>query len=450
MTQWQNRIFGRSKAALNSPLVRVLLTGVAVALTSQLYFLPGAGDFRFSGAVILYPVLLIKLLPERMIPAPVAGAVTAGIVWLSRVFVGWIVGQNLAATARTALPGALFYLCYDMLLFLLVSRRGKVALSRFLFGSFAADMLSNMVELGLSSGLHYEVQPPKFYLMLAMVALVRSVCASGLLWWLDYYRRLLLLEERERRYQRLFLMTAQLKDELYFLKKTAGDIERVMGKAYELYEGLADGAQTQPGQNRQLALTIARDVHEVKKGHLRILRGIEEEVEAAYDREVMHISDLMNILKESARKTFDRQKPLSICVLIHVEHDFVTREHHRLMSILRNLVTNAIEALEHEDSDGTIRVEEFLEENNIVFRVEDDGPGVPRRMKDKIFDIGYSTKFNPITGDINRGVGLTAVKSLTEELNGSVTMETMQEHGCRFWVRIPRAQLEENYADLHR
>ena len=450
MAQWQNRIFGRGKAAFNSPLVRVLLIGVAVALTSQLYFLPGAGGFRFSGAVILYPVLLVKLLPVRPIPAPVAGAVTAGIVWFSRVFVAWVVGQALYGAALAALPGALFYLCYDALFLLMMSGRGKRPLLRFWLGCFVADMLSNLVEIGLSSGFRYGVQPPVFYLILAAVALVRSVCATGLLWWLGYYRRLLLLEERERRYQRLFLMTAQLKDELYFLKKAAGDIERVMGKAYELYEGLADGAQSEPAQNRQLALAIARDVHEVKKGHLRILRGIEAEVEAAYDREVMNISDLMNILKESARKTFDRQKPQKIRVFIRVEHAFVTREHNRLMSILRNLVTNAIEALEQEDMSGTIKVDEFLEADSIVFRVEDDGPGVPPRMRDKIFSIGYSTKFNPVTGDINRGVGLAAVQSLTEELGGSVTMETAQGHGCRFLVRIPRAQLEENYADLHR
>ncbi len=448
MKQWQNRLFGRGKAVFGSPLVRVLLIGVAVSLTSQLYFLPGAGDFRFSGAVILYPVLLTKLLPKRTVS--LVGVTTAGIVWFSRVFVAWVVGYASTAAALAALPGALFYLCYDVLFGLMLPSRGKITLSRFWLGSFVADMLSNTFEIGLSTGLHYGAQPLRFYLMLAAVALVRSVFATGLLWWLGYYRRLLLLEERERRYQRLFLMTAQLKDELYFLKKTAGDIERVMGKAYELYEGLAEGAQTEPGQNRQLALTIARDVHEVKKGHLRILRGIEEEVEAAYDREVMHISDLMNILKESARKTFDRQKPQNIRVLIRVGHDFVTGRHHQLMSILRNLVTNAIEALEQADAGGTIRVEAFLEADDIVFRVEDDGPGVPPRMREKIFNIGYSTKFNPVTGDINRGVGLAAVKSLTEELGGSVTMETAQAHGCRFIVRIPRAQLEENYADLHR
>lgn len=127
---------------------------------------------------------------------------------------------------------------------------------------------------------------------------------------------------------------------------------------------------------------------------MRILKGIEAEVEAAYDREVMHIADLMKILKESARKTFDRKKPQKIRVIIRVEHDFVTRDHHRLMSILRNLVTNAIKAMEQADTSETIRVEEFLKGESIVFRVEDDGPGVPARMMARIQGKGPSGKVN--------------------------------------------------------
>lgn len=445
--QWQNRMFGQSKAAFKSPLVRILLIGTAVALSSQLYLLPGVGKFRFSGAVVLFPVLLIKLLPERKMP--VAGVATSCVVWTYRVFVSLIMGQSLANAAMIAFPGALFYLCYDTLFCIFVHNRKRTAMSGFFCGSFLSDIISNFVDLGFSIGFQYKAQPIEFYLMLAAVAMVRSVCATGLLWWLGYYRRILLMEERERRYQRLFLMTSQLKDELYFLKKTSSEIESVMGKAYQLYESLTDEAQDTK-QTRQLALDIARDVHEVKKDHLRILKGIESEVEAAYDRETMQISDLMKILKESARKISDRRNPCQIRVIIGIGHDFVTTEHHRLMSILRNLVTNAIEAIEKEGKGGVIRVEEFLEKDNIFFRVEDDGPGVPHRIREKIFHIGYSTKFNPITGDINRGIGLTAVKSLTEELGGSVDMETEQGHGCRFLVRIPRAELEENYADLHR
>ncbi len=50
-----------------------------------------------------------------------------------------------------------------------------------------------------------------------------------------------------------------------------------------------------------------------------------------------------------------------------------------------------------------------------------------------LFQVGYSTKFDPETGNINRGVGLPAVKSLAGELGGSVSVESQQGAGRAFF-----------------
>ncbi len=47
-----------------------------------------------------------------------------------------------------------------------------------------------------------------------------------------------------------------------------------MTNAYRLYERLG-GEGRESGELSALALSIARDVHEVKKDNLRIIRGIE-------------------------------------------------------------------------------------------------------------------------------------------------------------------------------
>ena len=103
--------------------------------------------------------------------------------------------------------------------------------------------------------------------------MARALRAALGLWGMRRYRRRLRAEEQERRYQRLFRMTANLKNELYFLKKDAENIEGIMARAYRLYERL--GELDCPEEVRQLALSIARDVHEVKKDNLSIVRGIE-------------------------------------------------------------------------------------------------------------------------------------------------------------------------------
>ena len=93
---------------------------------------------------------------------------------------------------------------------------------------WVCDAVSNGVNLTLSRG---ELPEVNALVMLMLLALGRSLLAVVILWAIKQYRRLLLAEEHERRYQRLFLLTANLKNELYFLKKDAENIEGIMTRA---------------------------------------------------------------------------------------------------------------------------------------------------------------------------------------------------------------------------
>ena len=88
----------------------------------------------------------------------------------------------------------------------------------------------------------------------------------------------------------------------------------------------------------------------------------------------------------------------------------MTEEHYELMAVLKNLVNNAIEAIESDRKIGTICIEEHLRNGNYIFCVTDDGPGISPRHLPNIFKMGYSTKFDHKTGNIFRGVGLYGVK----------------------------------------
>ena len=117
-----------------------------------------------------------------------------------------------------------------------------------------------------------------------------------------------------------------------------------MTNAYRLYERLGE-KEGESGELSALALSIARDVHEVKKDNLRIIRGIEGEVEEVYDQEQMEFQDLMHILENSTRRMLGENRA-SIRLECRRTADFSTQEHYRLLSILKNLVTNAIEAIQ--------------------------------------------------------------------------------------------------------
>lgn len=429
-----------------SPWQRGAVIGLAVALTSQLYFSGLADGFRVSASVILYPILLMTMMRDSH--RPFSGLVAGLCVILFRVAGDLLLGGALLPALIREYPGGVFYLCYDCLLCLLIRDRRAVSPPHLFFSLFTCDFLSNWLNLALSSLTSSTGYPVTLTTLAGLfLALARSLAACLVLWSIQNYRRLLLREEHERRYRHLFLMTANLKTELYFLKKDAEDIEAVMSNAYRLYERLSgiDGEE----ENAALALSIARDVHEVKKDNLRIIRGIEEEVAGAYDHQSMSLRDLLHILEVTTRQFLGQQRA-EIRLECRCRDNFPILEHYRLLSILKNLVTNALEAIRADKGRGVVRVDCRREGESLILQVEDNGPGISPRAMELLFQVGYSTKFDPATGDINRGVGLPAVQFIAQELGGEVEVHSQLGQGTCFQVRLPLdAVTGGNHEDLH-
>lgn len=412
---------------------RRVLIGLAVAMTSQLYLSAWAEGFRVSASAILYPILLVVIMRDSH--RPDTGLVTGLCVMVLRVLIDLLRGTALASALLIEYPGGIFYLCYDALLCVLIRDRRAASLSRLWFSFFLCDLLSNLLNLALSSRLVFQSVQAEG-ITLAWVALARSAAAVFVLWAVWHYRQLLLQEEHEHRYRHLYLMTAELKTELYFLKKDAEDVEAVMAHAYQLYEKLV--AQNAPEELTALALSIARDVHEVKKDNLRIIRGIESEVAGAYGGETMALSDLLHILEVSTRQFLGSQRA-DIRLECRYAKDLPIKAHYRVLSVLKNLVTNAVEAIQASGGRGTVQVDCRTEGDNLLLQVRDDGPGIPERAMKLLFQVGYSTKFDPDTGDINRGVGLPAVHYIVEDLGGDIQVQSQPGQGACFRVSLPLA-----------
>lgn len=105
-----------------------------------------------------------------------------------------------------------------------------------------------------------------------------------------------------------------------------------------------------------------------------------------------------------------------------------------LVSILGNLIDNALEAtLTHKGSGGEVSLSMTDLGNDLIFEIEDQGPGIRSEEQTRIFEKGFSSK--SATG---HGYGLHLVRSLLEKLQGTVTLEPADQQGCRFIVYIPK------------
>lgn len=106
----------------------------------------------------------------------------------------------------------------------------------------------------------------------------------------------------------------------------------------------------------------------------------------------------------------------------------------QVVVMLGNLIQNALEAV-GESRSGPKVVECYLSDagSEILFEVEDSGPGVDDSIREKIFEHGFSTK----PGE-RRGIGLAKVKGIVEEMGGYILVGKSEWGGALFTVSLAK------------
>jgi two-component system CitB family sensor kinase len=107
------------------------------------------------------------------------------------------------------------------------------------------------------------------------------------------------------------------------------------------------------------------------------------------------------------------------------------------VTILGNLIDNAIDAASEAGLGGTVTVRLQQDADYNVLEVIDSGAGIAPDACESIFADGYSTKES--TSGARRGLGLALIRQVTERLGGTVSARS--EGGAIFTVVLPRHQM---------
>jgi signal transduction histidine kinase len=114
---------------------------------------------------------------------------------------------------------------------------------------------------------------------------------------------------------------------------------------------------------------------------------------------------------------------------------------HQLTQVLTNLIVNAYEALSGEGHVTVTASETRLQDGTggrdaILVEVADDGPGIPPDVREKVFEVFFTTKPK------GSGLGLAIVKRIVDAHDGRLDLQTSAE-GTRVRVTLPLAGIED-------
>jgi len=100
---------------------------------------------------------------------------------------------------------------------------------------------------------------------------------------------------------------------------------------------------------------------------------------------------------------------------------------------LINLLKNAVQAA----PDGEVVLSWAAADGDVIFVIDDNGPGIDQKDISRIFEPFFTTK--PV-GD-GTGLGLSLVHRLVEEHHGRITIGQSESGGARFQINLPMQQL---------
>jgi two-component system nitrogen regulation sensor histidine kinase NtrY len=141
-------------------------------------------------------------------------------------------------------------------------------------------------------------------------------------------------------------------------------------------------------------------------------------------------NDINQIITESIGLFRESQKNMKIVFDDSTEVPICKVDKEQIKRVMINLLDNAIGAI---DGDGEIEIDLSYDKEQEMVRIEvaDNGKGIPREHKMKLFEPYFSTKKH------GTGLGLAIVSSIISDHNGFIRVHDNKPRGTKFIIELP-------------
>jgi signal transduction histidine kinase len=232
-----------------------------------------------------------------------------------------------------------------------------------------------------------------------------------------------------------------IKSNLYTLKEYCGDIKGLLAH----YDGLESAANSDPSlkeilwEIREYKEEIDFDfvcgelecvLDETKEGVERVANIVRDLKDFSHaDSGVVEYSDINGGIERTLNIVWNQLKYSAKVNKDLGEIPPVKCDLEKMNQVFMNLLINAGQAIER---DGIIDIRTRCKQNIVEIKISDNGCGIPPEVIPKIFDPFFTTK------DVGSGtgLGLNLVYNIIKGHNGSIDVESKENHGSTFTIRL--------------
>jgi PAS domain S-box-containing protein len=209
-----------------------------------------------------------------------------------------------------------------------------------------------------------------------------------------------------------------------------GLLNGLNGGIYLVNNGLA---KENPARLKQGWEIVLRNISRIRSMVLDILYY-------AKDREPNYVSIEANSLIDDVYSVVhDKASDLNVEVMKETDAQAGSLEADAkaIMSLLVNLAENSIDAcrIDSHKSNHQIRLKSAGSQDFVHFTIEDNGIGMDRETREKVFTLFFSSK-----GSEGTGLGLFIANKIANAHGGKINVESEPGIGTRFLIDLPRSR----------
>ena len=246
---------------------------------------------------------------------------------------------------------------------------------------------------------------------------------------LKLYQQSRTLQEQSKKLQEL----VATKDKFFSI--IAHDLRGPLGGFMSLTELLADDSfEITPSEQKKMNL----DLYKSSRNLFNLLENLlvwarMQQGQIVFNPVQINLKELVS---ESIRAMEDaiRKKEIRMTARL-TENQNVYADSNMLLSIVRNLISNAIKFT---PNGGSVTVSSYFTENNTsVVVVKDTGIGMNSTMTANLFRLNVNNSRPGTEGEQSTGLGLLLCKEFVEKHGGEIWVESVEGSGTSFYFTIP-------------
>ena len=192
------------------------------------------------------------------------------------------------------------------------------------------------------------------------------------------------------------------------------------------------------------ALVTERETHLAESHRLlknidHVRKVIQQQLSMSRDSGVVETFCLHDLIEQCIEINCEKSKSVDATITFECPATLnLVTDRHKLQQVLINLVSNAIDALQHrQQGSGLIHIVATSENETVQISVTDNGVGIAPENLERVFSQGFTTKAN------GHGYGLHSCAMTAQVLGGTLNVDSQGDgFGACFRLVIPMSQLE--------